>query len=404
MPTTKRDRILLAEDEPEVRNYLDLSLRCHGYDVDQAENGEEAIKFLKDPKSAVSLVLLDIMMPFKDGIETLREIREFDRSLPVIMLSGGSAPATIVETMRCGADDYLAKPASQEQLFSAIQRTLARRPGTQALAIHDLPKTREVGSAVPNTWMKRMEPMLRQVAGSEAPVLLQGETGSGKEVLARMLHAASPRATNPFLKVNCAALPSELVESELFGYERGAFTGATKSKPGKFDMADGGTIFLDEIGDMDFRLQAKLLQVLQDHEFQRLGGQDTVRVNVRVMAATHSDLERAIQDVRFREDLYYRLNVVNILVPPLRDRPDEILSLARHFLQKHAMTKTPPLKITPALEEALLGYDWPGNVRELENVVRRCLALHDTEGVAEDIRARSKRRAQAAGTAYLAGT
>jgi two-component system response regulator AtoC len=211
-------------------------------------------------------------------------------------------------------------------------------------------------------------------------------------VLARALHTASPRAAEPFLKVNCAALPSELVESELFGYERGAFTGAIKSKPGKFDMADGGTIFLDEIGDMDFRLQAKLLQVLQDHEFQRLGGKETIHVNVRVMAATHSELEKAIEEGRFRADLYYRLNVINIIVPPLRERPDEILPLSRHFLQKHAMPMTPTPQITPFLSEALMNYDWPGNVRELENVMRRCLALQDTEAVAEDLRSRSRRK------------
>ena len=233
--------------------------------------------------------------------------------------------------------------------------------------------------------------MLRRVAVSEAPILLQGETGTGKEVLARALHAASPRAAQPFLKVTVVAPPSELVESELFGYERGAFTGAIKSKPCVFDMADGGTIFLDEIGDMDFRLQAKLLQVLQDHEFQRLGGKETIHVDVRAMAATHSELEKAIEEGRFLGDLYYRLNVINIIVPPLRERPDEILPLSRHFLQKHAMPMAPTPQITPFLSEALMNYEWPGNVRELENVMRRCLALQDTEAVAEDLRSRSRR-------------
>jgi two-component system response regulator AtoC len=384
-------RILVTEDEPDVRNYLDLSLRCHGYEVEQAENGDEALKFLRRSDSRVSLVLLDIMMPFKDGIETLREIRQFHKNLPVIMLSGGSTPSTIVETMKCGADDYLTKPATQEQLLGAIERTLAKHHAAPVPVMKANPKAWEVRSAGPGSWMRKMERVLLQIAVSETSILIQGETGSGKEVVARMLHATSPRAARPFLKVNCAALPTELVESELFGYERGAFTGAVKSKLGKFDLADGGTIFLDEIGDMDFRLQAKLLQVLQDQEFHRLGGKETIRVNVRVMAATHCDLERAIREGRFREDLYYRLNVIGVQVPPLRERPDEILPLASYFLQKYATPNVAAFEITPILSDALLNYDWPGNVRELENVMRKYLALHDPEAVAADLRHRSSR-------------
>ncbi len=386
--------ILVTEDESDVRDYLELSLRCHGYEVEQAENGDEALKVLKASVNGISLVLLDIMMPFKDGIETLREIRQFDKSLPVIMLSGGSAVATIVETMKCGADDYLTKPASQEQLLSVIERTLAKSASARSLYLPGPRRIAERPVANPSAWIQSMETTLRQVAVSDAPVLLQGETGSGKEVVARMLHAASSRAARPFLKVNCAALPSELVESELFGYERGAFTGAIRSKPGKFDLADSGTIFLDEIGDMDFRLQAKLLQVLQDQEFQRLGGKEMVHVNVRVMAATHCNLEKCILDGRFREDLYYRLNVINFHIPPLRDRPDEILPLARHFLERHEVSGLPPLRITTALAEALLSYHWPGNVRELENAIRKCLAFRDCQAVADDLRARTGRMVQ----------
>jgi len=384
-------KILVAEDEPDVGNYLELSLRCHGYDVEQAENGDEAMKVLHGRDSSVSLVLLDIMMPFKDGIETLREIRQFNKNLPVIMLSGGCAPSTIVEAMKCGADDYLTKPASQEQLLGAIEKTLAKHQAAHAPVMKGSSKTWEAWAAGPNSWMRKMEKTLRQIAVSETSILIEGETGSGKEVVARMLHSASPRATHPFLKVNCAALPSELVESELFGYERGAFTGAVKSKLGKFDLADEGTIFLDEIGDMDFRLQAKLLQVLQDQEFQRLGGKETIRVDVRVMAATHCDLDRAIRDGRFREDLYYRLNVINVHVPPLRDRPDEILPLASYFLQKHAALGCAAFEMTPILSDALLNYHWPGNVRELENVMRKCLALHDPDAIAAEIRYKSQR-------------
>jgi two-component system response regulator AtoC len=383
-------RILVAEDEPDVGKYLELSLRCHGYEVEQAENGDEALKILQGRDSGVSLVLLDIMMPFKDGIEPRREIRQFNKDLPVIMLSGGSAASTIVEAMKCGADDYLTKPATQEQLLGAIEKTL-KKHAAHAPMMRTSSTTWETRVTGANSWMSKKDKVLRQIAVSETSILIQGETGSGKEVVARMLHSASPRAAHPFLKVNCAALPSELVESELFGYERGAFTGAIKSKLGKFDLADEGTIFLDEIGDMDFRLQAKLLQVLQDQEFQRLGGKETIRVNVRVMAATHCDLDRAIREGRFREDLYYRLNVINLHVPPLRDRPNEILPLASHFLQKHAAPRCAAFEITPILSDALVNYHWPGNVRELENVMRKCLALHDPEAVAADLRHRSPR-------------
>jgi two-component system response regulator AtoC len=390
------ETILIAEDEPDIREYLALSLRCRGYDVEQAENGNEVLNFLKQKDNNVSLLLLDIMMPWKDGIETLREIRAVDKSLPVVMLSGISSASTIIQTMKGGADDYLTKPVSDEQLFGTIETTLAAREttrGSNKMAAVKIPHKR---SSAGSSWMKNMEAVLHQIGASDAPVLLQGETGAGKEVLARMLHGASSRASRPFLKVNCAALPSELVESELFGYERGAFTGAFKSKPGKFDMADEGTIFLDEIGDMDYRLQAKLLQVLQDQEFHRLGGSETIRVNVRVMAATHSDLEKAMREGRFREDLYYRLNVINVHVPALRDRPEEILPLAEYFLSKHTTPGTAAVEITQPLTEALFAYHWPGNVRELENVMRKFLALRDPEAVVNDLRVKTQRASHAA--------
>src|SRR5579863_10110201 len=361
MPVTKRTAsILVAEDEPEIRNCLELQLRCRGYAVQHAENGDEVLNMVRDGSgSGVSLILLDIMMPCKDGIETLREIRRFDKTLPIIVLSGLSSPTTIVEAMKLGANDFLAKPVGNDQLIEAIHRALEPRIVVQNPKEAFLSRAAHNQFASGPSWMMKMETLLRQVGASDAPVLLGGETGVGKEVLARLLHANSPRATNRFLKVNCAALPSELIESELFGYERGAFTGAVKAKPGKFDMADGGTILLDEIGDMDFRLQAKLLHVLQDQEFERLGGSETIRVNVRIMAATHADLENSIREGRFREDLYYRLNVINIHVPPLRERPDEIPLLAAHFLKKFSSTAgvnggeyTP--EITPEFHQALL--------------------------------------------------
>jgi two-component system response regulator AtoC len=244
----------------------------------------------------------------------------------------------------------------------------------------------------PRTWLERMEEPLQHIAVSDAPVLVQGESGVGKEVLARHLHQASPRASRPFLKLNCAALPSELLESELFGYERGAFTGAFRTKPGRFELAEGGTILLDEIGDMDVRLQAKLLQVLQDREFQRLGGRETIRVDVRVVAATHCNLEEAIARQVFREDLFYRLNVINIRIPALRERQNEIVPLARLLLQRHVRPGVTPPEITPSLERVLLNYHWPGNIRELENVMRRFLVFQDGEMIASELAAKAPER------------
>jgi transcriptional regulator with PAS, ATPase and Fis domain len=253
-------------------------------------------------------------------------------------------------------------------------------------------------------WHSEMQPLIRHVAAADVPVLVRGETGVGKEVLARQIHSLSARATKPFLKVNCAALPSELIESELFGYERGAFTGAFKCTAGKFEMADGGTILLDEIGDMDFKLQAKLLQVLQDSEFTRLGSSEARRVDVRVIAATHCDLEQAIAESRFREDLYYRLNVIMFHVPSLRDRTDEIIQLAYHFLRKHALPHTPPVEITPMLCDALLSHDWPGNIRELENVIRRLLVLRRPDYVAQDLRLRARLRKSTSTASGMGGS
>ena len=241
--------------------------------------------------------------------------------------------------------------------------------------------------------MKEIQALVAQIGWSEAPVLVQGETGTGKEVIARELHAHSPRGNKPFLKLNCAALPSELVESELFGYERGAFTGALQKKAGMFEIANGGTILLDEIGDMDVRLQAKLLQVLQDQEFQRLGGKETVKVDVRVMAATHRDLEQAIGEQTFREDLYYRLNVINVLLPPLRERAEDIVPMAQFLMKRHMVPGMPMPEFTAELKQAMTAYRWPGNVRELENFMRKFLILGDIPMLTRELEAKTGRQA-----------
>jgi len=251
--------------------------------------------------------------------------------------------------------------------------------------------------------MKDIQALIPQIGWSEAPVLIQGETGVGKEVIARELHAHSPRARKPLLKLNCAALPSELVESELFGYERGAFTGAFQKKLGMFELADGGTILLDEIGDMDYSLQAKLLQVLQDQEFQRVGGKETVRVDVRVIAATHRDLNKAIVEGNFRKDLYYRLNVINMQIPPLRERKEDVIPLAELLMRKRASAGAQIPAITQSLHQAMLLYDWPGNIRELENIMRKLMVLREPEIIAAEIRSNMDRPQSQPGPLKISG-
>lgn len=376
-------RILVAEDEAEVRGYLDIALRSSGFAVELVEDGEEAVARLKENGADYSLLLLDLMMPRKDGIETLREVRQFDTGLPIIMLSSAPSPLHVVDAIKSGASDFLAKPISHEDLHRAIQKALRMRPAEETATSAEAVSEEPCFASSP--WTRKLDMFLRQVGSADVPVLLQGETGVGKEVLARKINACSPRARRAFLKLNCAALPSELVESELFGYERGAFTGAFRNTQGKFEMADGGTILLDEIGDMDFKLQSKLLQVLQDGEFLRLGAKETCKVDVRVIAATHCNLEKAIADGRFREDLYYRLNIVRIEIPPLRERMEEILPLAQHFLKKYSESGKPAVEISPRLRQVLLAHIWPGNIRELENVIRKLVVLREPDMVAEEL-------------------
>ena len=347
---------------------------------------------LKKNDVEYSLLLLDLAKRREDGLETLREIREFDNGLPIIMLSSASSPSHVVDAIRSGADDFLTKPVGSEDLKKAISKALRIGPESDAIDTMGSVQGSDGACFWSSSWTKKLDFFLKQVGSSEVPVLLQGETGVGKEVLARQLHACSPRSKKLFLKLNCAALPSELIESELFGYERGAFTGAFRSSRGKFEAADGGTILLDEIGDMDFTLQAKLLQILQDGEFLRLGGAEISRVDVRVIAATHCDLERLIAAGRFREDLYYRLNIIRIEVPPLRERREEILPLAQFFIKKHTKPGDAPLEISSGLRQILLAHSWPGNIRELENAIRKMVVLRLPELVAEELRVVAIRR------------
>jgi DNA-binding NtrC family response regulator len=378
-------RILVAEDEPEIRDYLQLALRRPNFVIDFAENGEEVLHVLAKGVDTPALVILDIAMPRKDGITTLKEIRHQNLNLPVIMLSGFSSATNMVEAMENGANNFLTKPVSHEELRQAVDLLLPSNSAIPASKRANGFSGKLELNLKAGDWIRKMDPLLKRLAASDVPILLQGETGVGKEVLARHIHDQSLRSGKIFLKLNCAALPPELVESELFGYERGAFTGAFKSTPGKFELANGGTILLDEIGDMDLRLQAKLLQVLQDREFHRIGAKEPTLVDVRVIAATHRELEARIEQGEFREDLYYRLNVLNIVIPPLRERLDEIVPLASSFLRKHGLPDTPAPEIGPALRAALLRHHWPGNIRELENVMRRYLVVRNPEIIVEEL-------------------
>ena len=379
------DSILIVDDETEVLDYLESSLLCHGYAVHSARDGGEALEILRDENGSVALVVLDLMMPRKDGIETLTEIRKSSKELPVVALSGTSDPNRIVKAMNAGATDFLQKPVAHQRLIETVKRNVGncRRSGNSA--------ENGGGELYHSYHMRSLAASLDQLAPWDVPVIFRGESGVGKEILVRDLHRRSPRSSKSFVKINCVALPAELLESELFGYEKGAFTGAFQAQAGKFEIANRGTIFLDEIGDMDLKLQAKLLQVLQDGEFYRLGGKEPVKVDVRVVAATHRDLEAAVSEGTFREDLYHRLNVVTIRIPPLRERPEEIVPLAEHFLAKHSKRDVSVPEIPLRLREALVAYQWSGNVRELENLMRKFLVFQDPDQIQTELRRRALR-------------
>ena len=388
--STNGPTILVGEDELELRESVAASLKALGYSVDLAQDGDEVIARLRSG-SEVAAVLLDTMLPNGGGLETLSEIHAIDPTLPVIMISGWPSMQSAVTAMNGGGADFLSKPVSQERLRKALTRALEMRSASDTEPVQTATPTVTKAFFGAHPRMREIQSRLVQIAWSDAPVLIQGETGSGKEVVARELHAQSPRASKPLVKLNCAALPSDLVESELFGYERGAFTGAFQKKAGLFETADGGTILLDEIGDMDIRLQAKLLQVLQDQEFKRIGGKDTIKVDVRVMAATHRNLECAIVERTFREDLYYRLNVINLHVPPLRERREDILAIAQFLIQKRSAKDVSPPALTHELKQTMVNYHWPGNVRELENFVRKLIIFRDCSSLMRELEAKTAR-------------
>jgi two-component system response regulator AtoC len=375
-----------VDDAESMRGYIANLLELRGYEVDTAEDGRRALALLEGG-AAPDVVLLDVMMPGVDGIETLGRIRDFDAQLPVVMLSVIGKAGTIVEAMQLGAVDYLTKPFEDEELSLTLEKVLERsallRERERLADDADPPLGAVVwGSAS----MRRVRELLEHVADTDVTVLIQGESGSGKEVAARTLHAVSDRSTHPFVKVNCAALPEDLLESELFGYEKGAFTGAAQRKPGRFELAHRGTIFLDEIGEMSGGLQAKLLQVLQDGRFSRLGGNREIRVDVRVVCATNRRLEDMVREGTFREDLFFRLNVVNVTLPPLRERREEIQRLVETFCQRFAARYDRQVpQLSRRLMASLERYAFPGNVRELENMVKRIIVLENEAVILEEL-------------------
>ena len=384
----ERTQILVVDDAEGIRAYLKNLLSLQGYEVLLAEDGQKALDLLGSGVTP-EVIILDIMMPGMDGIEVLRKVRATWPQIPVIMLSVVGKAGTIVDAMNLGAADYLNKPFEEEELEIALGKVLEKE--TLKAEREELrERLREHEQREDFLWasdkMQRIRDTLEQVADADVTVLIHGESGVGKEVIARTTHELSNRSTGPFVKVNCAALPEELLESELFGYERGAFTGASARKAGKFELANGGTMFLDEIGEMSPPLQAKLLQVLQDGEFSRLGGQSDVRVDVRVIAATNRNLEDMVQAGTFREDLYYRLNVVNVHVPPLRERTSEIPVLVQHFLELYsAKYRRAQPEVSEKLMQGFLAYPWAGNVRELENMVKRIVVLQSEDAIAGEI-------------------
>ncbi len=370
-------RILIAEDEKPQRELLEGFLKKEGFEVEAVSNGREALVKLKD--QMFDIAVLDYKMPDLDGFHTLKEIRKLYPDLPVVMMTAYGTVETAVASMKEGALDYLTKPIDLEELLLKFQKVLERSTLIQenrALKekLQDQLPFHHIVYGSPE--MEEVMGLVARVAQSQATVLIRGESGTGKELIANAIHYASPRSSKPIVKVNCSAIPETLLESELFGHEKGAFTGAIQRRVGRFEEAEGGTIFLDEIGDLSPAIQVKLLRILQEKEFQRVGSNLTLKVDVRVITATHRNLEEAIKKDLFREDLYYRLNVISIQLPPLRERRGDIPLLIDHFLKRYSQENQKTVSdISKEARGLLLRYPYPGNVRELENLIERAVVL-----------------------------
>jgi len=371
---TRRGTVLVVDDEEGVRASFRVLLEDE-CTVLEAEDGERALEVLR--RHEVDVVMLDQRMPGEPGIDVLSRIKTLDPSVVVVLATAVREVRTAVEAIKRGAYDYITKPFDVEDIELLVRRALDKRALEREVLYLRSTLPRGVDAMIGrNVEMARIYQLIAQIAPTSATVLVTGESGTGKELVARAIHAQSPRARRPFVAVNVAALPDALVESELFGHEKGAFTGALAQKPGRFELAHGGTLFLDEIGSLRLDLQTKLLRALQQREIERLGGGRTVRVDVRVVAATNVNLRQAVRERRFREDLYYRLNVVPIAVPPLRERRDDIPLLVDHFLAKYAREFNRDVRgVSAGALEVLARYDWPGNVREMENIIQRSVVL-----------------------------
>ena len=370
------NRILIVDDEESIRRSLAGILSDEGFETGTAADGEKALAALRGGEEAPDLVLLDIAMPGRDGVGILAEIRRAWPGLPVVMMSGHGTIETAVRATQLGAFDFIEKPLSVEKLLLTLRHALDRsrlERENQQLRAENIRAHEILGKSAP---IKKLKQQIQVAAPTNGWVLITGENGTGKEMVAKQIHLQSKRADKPFVEVNCAAIPEELIESELFGHEKGAFTGAIAQKRGKFQLANEGTIFLDEIADMSLRTQAKILRILQEHKFERVGGTETIDVDVRVIAASNKSLEKEIQEGNFREDLYYRLNVIPFHVPPLRERREDLPVLARAFVEEFcAESGTKRKQIASRAMNRLQAYGWPGNVRELRNLMERLVLM-----------------------------
>ena len=376
-----KDKILVADDEQSMREFLDIMLKKEGYKVSLAPNGEEVLKLIE--KDIFDLILMDIRMPRLDGISTLKKIKAISQETIVIMITAYASADTAIRAMKEGAYDYITKPFKVEEIKLIIKNALEKKNlQKENVLLKQVVRDRYHFENILGQSSKMLDlyKLLEKVAPTKTNILITGESGTGKELVAKAIHYNSPRKEKPFVTLNCGAIPEALIESELFGHMKGAFTDAIATKKGLFEIADEGTIFLDEISELPLLMQVKLLRVLQDREFKRVGGTEDIRVDVRITSATNRDLEEAVREKRFREDLYYRLNVIQIKLPPLRERKEDIPLLAMHFFKKYSEELNKNiLTISPESVRILLNYDYPGNVRELQNIIERAVALESSQ-------------------------